>query len=110
MGNASGPGSSINVEQAIARNELNLTDARSITGQIGEVLGKLKVSSTDRDAITSELAKVNAELETSSPDQSKIRAGFKSVLETVGRGTRDAAKDIFAAGVTAAIKTLLGMP
>ena len=110
MGNASGGGSSISVIQTIAPSELNLMDARSIAGQIGETLGKLKVSEPDRNAITTELASLNTELQTSNPDRSKIRAGFESVLKTVGRGTKDAAKDIFAAGVTAAIKALLGMP
>jgi AbiTii len=110
IGNASGSGSTINVTQTFDRTELNLTDARSIVGQIEDVLGKLKVNSLDRDSISSELTTISAELATANPDQSKIRTGFKSVLETVGRGTRDVAKDIFAAGVTAAIKTLLGMP
>jgi hypothetical protein len=110
IGNASGHGSTINLTQTFDRAELSLTDARSIVGQIEDVLGKLKMNSTDRDSIASELTMLNTELETANPDQSKIRAGFKSVLETVGRGTKDAAKDIFAAGVTAAIKTILGIP
>lgn len=110
MGSASGSGSSISVTQTIAQNELNLTDAKSIAGQIRVALGNLKVSAADRDAITTELTTIDEELETRSPDRSKIRARFKTVLETVGRGTKDAAKDIFAAGIASAIKALLGIP
>jgi hypothetical protein len=109
-GNASGAGSSINVTQTINQNDLNLTDARSLAVQIGEALQKLKVDPSEREHMRRELVVLDQELETASPDQSKIRRGFKSILETVGGGAKDAAKDILAAGIAAAIKGLLRLP